>query len=160
MRKEAESLSLLEVESETEDKPTNISFVNNCIVFKVQDCMYKNTIVLASAPQRKREQKEGTNSGEESEKRKAKYRGERVKSRRDEWTRAINNSRPAGLNPFNTQIPNQSGEIQHPIMTQVFPYRLLEDYRTVRHLSKALTVLQYLLQGKMIKNRFIFHQIP
>lgn len=37
--------------------------------------MYKNTVVLASAPQRnnnkKREQKKGTNSGEESEKTKS-----------------------------------------------------------------------------------------
>lgn len=39
--------------------------------------MYKNTVVLASAPQRKREQKKGTNFGEEIEKRKAKYKTER-----------------------------------------------------------------------------------
>lgn len=55
-------------------------FLNNCIVFKVQDFfMYKNTVVLASTPpKKKREQKKGTNSGEESEKSKAKYRTERV----------------------------------------------------------------------------------
>lgn len=45
-----------------------VCFINNCIVFKVQEFMYKNTVVLASAPQRKREKKKGTNSGEESEK--------------------------------------------------------------------------------------------
>lgn len=47
--------------------------------------MYKNTVVLASAPQRKnkklREQKKGTNSGEESEKRKA-----TIQNRESEFT--------------------------------------------------------------------------
>lgn len=58
--------------------PQRFIFLNNCIVFKVQEFMYKNTVVLASAPQRKKktEQKKGTNSGEEREKRKAKYRTE------------------------------------------------------------------------------------
>lgn len=34
--------------------PQRFIFVNNCIVFKVQEFMYKNTVVLASAPQRER----------------------------------------------------------------------------------------------------------
>lgn len=34
--------------------PQKVVF-NNCIVFKVQEFMYKNTVVLASAPQRKEE---------------------------------------------------------------------------------------------------------
>lgn len=43
-------------ENESEKtEPTKISFLNNCIVFKVQNCMYKNTVVLASAPPKKRE---------------------------------------------------------------------------------------------------------
>lgn len=33
--------------------PQRFSFVNNCIVFKVQEFMYKNTVVLASAPKGK-----------------------------------------------------------------------------------------------------------
>lgn len=41
--------------------PQRFVFVNNCIVFKVQEFMYKNTVVLASAPPKeKREQKKGT----------------------------------------------------------------------------------------------------
>lgn len=34
--------------------PQRFIFLNNCIVFKVQEFMYKNTVVLASAPQRKK----------------------------------------------------------------------------------------------------------
>lgn len=33
--------------------PQRFVFVNNCIVFKVQEFMYKNTVVLASAPPKK-----------------------------------------------------------------------------------------------------------
>lgn len=53
-----------------ERSPQRVIFVNNCIVNKVQEFMYKkNTVVLASAPRREtqREQKKGTDSGEESE---------------------------------------------------------------------------------------------
>lgn len=35
-----------------------VCFINNCIVFKVQEFMYKNTVVLASAPQRKERKEE------------------------------------------------------------------------------------------------------
>ena len=63
--------------------PQTFAFVNNCIVFKVQEFMYKNTVVLASAPQRKKEkkkkkeQKKGTNSGGGEWEKQSKYKTER-----------------------------------------------------------------------------------
>lgn len=63
--------------------PQRSGFFNNCIVFKVQDFyVQKYSCVGLSTPKKKREQKKGTNSGEESEKRKAKYRSERVNLQR------------------------------------------------------------------------------
>lgn len=47
--------------------PQRWRFRSNCIGFKVQQFMYRNTAVSASAPRRKQEQKKGTNSGEERE---------------------------------------------------------------------------------------------
>lgn len=49
--------------------PRRWRFISNCIVFKVQQFMYRNTAVLSSAPRRKQEgeQKKGTNPGEQSE---------------------------------------------------------------------------------------------
>lgn len=48
--------------------------------------MYKNTAVFASAPQRKdnENRRKGTNSGEESEGRQAKYKMENVTAEEDE----------------------------------------------------------------------------
>lgn len=62
----------MEIKSDRKEKKGahRVIFVNNCIVNKVQEFMYKkNTVVLASAPRREtqREQKKGTDSGEESE---------------------------------------------------------------------------------------------
>lgn len=58
--------------------PQRVVFVNNCIVFKVQEFLYKKySCVGLSTPKKTEEQKKGTNSGEEREKRKAKYRTER-----------------------------------------------------------------------------------
>lgn len=64
--------------------PQRYIFVNNCIVFKVQEFMYKNTVVLASAPQSEKKRTEERHKlwGEEREN-KAKYRTERVNLQRE-----------------------------------------------------------------------------
>lgn len=67
LRKEQSSVSDCRMAWKEETSPQRRRFRSNCIVFKVQEFMYKNPAVLASAPQRKQEQKKGTNSGEESE---------------------------------------------------------------------------------------------
>lgn len=54
--------------------PQRLRFVNNCIVFKVQEFMYKNTVVLASAPQRNNNKKEN--------RRKAQTLGRRVRKQK------------------------------------------------------------------------------
>lgn len=67
--------------------PQRLSFfLTTVLCLKCRIFIYKNTVVLALAPQRKkREQKKGTNSGEESEKSKAKYRTEKVNLQRGGW---------------------------------------------------------------------------
>lgn len=57
------------VTEKEETSPQRWRFISNCIVFKVQEFMYRNTAVLSSAPQRKQEgeQRKGTNPGEQSE---------------------------------------------------------------------------------------------
>ncbi len=67
----------VKIDSERKDEPTEMKFVNNCIVFKVQEFyVQKYSCVGLSTPKETKqiEQKKGTNSGEESEQRKAKYR--------------------------------------------------------------------------------------
>lgn len=57
-----------------------VVFVNNCIVFKVQEFMYKNTVVLASAPQRKKRNKK-------ENRRKAQTLGRRVRKQKQNTER-------------------------------------------------------------------------
>lgn len=58
LRKQAARLSNWRPTQKEKTSPQTSGFVNNCIVFKVQEFMYKNTVVLASAPQRKKRTEE------------------------------------------------------------------------------------------------------
>lgn len=77
LRKEKTFVSNWRMTWKEKRSPQRWRLTSNCIVFKVQEFMYKNTAVLASAPQRKQEQKKGTNSGEESEQKQNTVRRER-----------------------------------------------------------------------------------
>lgn len=66
--------------------PHRWRFISNCIVFKVQEFMYRNTAVLSSAPQRKQEgeQRKGTNPGEQSEQKQNTEIKENIKNSEEE----------------------------------------------------------------------------
>lgn len=59
---------------EIKDEPTRLVMVDNCIVFKVQDLCTKIQLCWPQHPKETREQRKGTNSGEESDNRKVQNR--------------------------------------------------------------------------------------